>query len=166
MDLVAQVGIDVSAWAFKADGTPIDVPAAANPAYCYEWCFEDREHIVFSLWFDNLQRDGERVVQRVNMRRLRLAIDRAKHLAPGTRTANSRRAAKLDSAVHRAFREKRAVRVIICDGEKRDLKDPADRDPSRVELRHLDPSPWHVEEYDVLGVTTGGDALLVRDLAL
>lgn len=163
MDLVQEAGMDVSHWAFKADGTPIDVPPASNPAYCYEWCFTDATHIIFSLWFDNMSRDGERVVQRVNMRKLRLMIDRAKHLAPGTRTANSKRAARLDSAVHRAWREKRPVRVIICDGDRRSLKDETRRDPSHVELRLLDPSPWWVESYDVLGATTGGDALLVRE---
>ena len=36
MDLVEQAGIDVTAWAFRADGTAVEIPAA-NPAYCYEW---------------------------------------------------------------------------------------------------------------------------------
>jgi 5-methylcytosine-specific restriction protein A len=162
IDLVQQAGMDVSSWSYKSDGTPIDVPAASNPAYCYEWCFTDSTHIVFSLWFDNLKVDGERIVQQVNMRKLRLQIDRAAHLAAGTRTANSKRAVRLDLAVQRAWRESRPIRVIICDGDRRSLKDETRRDPSRVELRLLDPSPWRVESYDLTGVTTGGNAVLVR----
>lgn len=61
--------------------------------------------------------------------------------------------------MQRAFRDKLPVRVIVCDGDKRDLADPDRRDPSRVELRLLDPSPWRVTEYD----WTGGAALIVRD---
>ena len=151
MDLLQDAGMDVAGWAFKADGTLSDTPPASNPAYCYEWCFVDA-----------LRSDGDRVVQHVNMRKLRLLIDRAQHLAAGTRTANSKRAAKLDSAVHRAWRETRPVRVIICDGHRQTLKDATRRAPSQVEHRLLDPSPWFVESYDVLGPTTGGDALLVR----
>ena len=40
MDLVELTGIDVGPWAFRADGSLVEHPAA-NPAYCYEWCFAD-----------------------------------------------------------------------------------------------------------------------------
>lgn len=158
MDLVEEAGLDVASWAFKADGTPVATPAA-NPAYCYEWCFEDGERVVLSLWFDEMGQEDGRVVQRVNVREHRRRVERAKHLAPGTRTANVRRAIKLDSAIQRAFRDELPVQVIVCDGGKRDIGDVASRDPSRVERWLLDPSPWHVTAYD----NPTGKAVLVRD---
>ena len=158
MDLVEEAGIDVASWAFKVNRMPVATPAA-NPAYCYEWCFEDSERVVLSLWFDGMDLEDGRVVQRVNVREHRRRVERARHLAPGTRTANVRRALKLDSAIQRAFRDKLAVRVIVCDGGQRDIGDAASRDPSRVERRLLDPSPWHVTAYD----NPSGSAVLVRD---
>lgn len=165
MDLVQEAGIDVSAWSTTADGAPVSVPAA-NPAYCYEWCFSDDKRVVFSLWFDQMQLEVGRVFQRRNMRDLRRRIEKATHLDAGTKTANIRRAAAVDSAVQRAFRDKLEVRVIVCDGDRRNLGDLERRDPSRVELRHLDPSPWRVTEYDYFGITTGGNALIVREALL
>lgn len=165
MDLVAEAGIDVSAWSKTADGSTVAVPAA-NPAYCYEWSFSDEKRVVLSLWFDQMQLQDGRVFQRRNMRDLRRRIESASHLDAGTKTANIRRAAAVDSAVQRAFRDKLEVRVIVCDGDRRNLGDIERRDPSRVELRRLDPSSWRVMEYDYFGITTGGDALIVRDALL
>jgi hypothetical protein len=161
MDLVEEAGIDVASWAFKADGIPVATPAA-NPAYCYEWCFEDGKRVVLSLWFDDMRLEDGRVVQRINVREHRRRVEQAKHLAAGTRTANVRRAIKLDSAIQRAFRGELPVRVIVCEGDKRDIGDVASRDPSRVERRVLDPSPWHVMAYD----NPTGKALIVRDRPL
>ena len=165
IDLVDEAGIDVSPWSFTADGKPVAVPAA-NPAYCYEWCFVDDKVVVFSLWYDQMRVEDGRVLQRRNMRELRRRIEKAPHLDPGRKTANVRRAMAVDSAVQRAFRDKLPVRVIVCDGDRRDLNDEERRDPSRVELRMLDKSPWRVTEYDYFGTTTGGSAVFVRDLPL
>jgi 5-methylcytosine-specific restriction enzyme A len=158
MDLVEQAGIDITPWGFRADGTAVDVPAA-NPAYCYEWCFSDPHKVVLNLWFDRLLMENGRVLQRVNMRDLRRRVEAAKHLDSGARSAAVRRAMAVDTAVQRAFRDRLHVRAIVCDGDKRDLDDPSRRDPSRVELRLLDPSPWRVTEYDWMG----GAAVIVRD---
>jgi hypothetical protein len=65
----------------------------------------------------------------------------------------------VDSAVQRAFREKLPVRVVVCDGNRRDLADPDQRDPSSVELRLLDRSSWRVTDYDWMG----GATVIVRD---
>ncbi|MDC0683124.1 hypothetical protein [Sorangium atrum] len=161
MDLVQQAGIDVAPWAFRADGKPVKAPAA-NPAYCYEWCFVDNDRVVVSLWFELMSLADGRVVQRVNMRDLRRRVERAKHLDAGTRTANVRRAVAVDSAVFRAFRESLPVRAIVCDGDRRDLDDVARRDPSKVERRLLDDSPWHVTAYDI----PSGDTVIARDQPL
>lgn len=161
MDLIQQAGIDVVPWAFRADGKPVKFPAA-NPAYCYEWCFVADDRVVLSLWFELMSLEKGRVVQRVNMRDLRRRVEQAKHLDAGTRTANVRRAAAVDSAVFRAFRETLPVRAIVCDGDRRDLADVARRDPSKVERRLLDDSPWHVTAYDL----AKGDTMIVRDQPL
>lgn len=41
IDLVAEAGVDVSPWHFRADGTAIDAPAE-NPSYCYDWADQPR----------------------------------------------------------------------------------------------------------------------------
>jgi hypothetical protein len=161
MDLVQQAGLDVAPWAFRADGRAVKSPAA-NPAYCYEWCFLGNSRVVLSLWFELMSLESGRVVQGVNMRDLRRSVERAKHLDAGTRTANVRRAAAVDSAVFRAFRETLPVHVIVCDGDRRDIDDVARRDPSKVERRLLDDSPWHVTAYDL----AKGDTVIVRDQPL
>jgi len=162
IDLVAQAGVDTARWAFRKDGTRVEVPAA-NPAYCYDWCFENASVVVFSLWYDHMRIEASRVVQRINMRDLRRQIEKATHLDPGTKTANVNRAVDVDVAVQRAFKKKLPVRVIVCDGDRRDLDNIARTDPSKVQRRLLDRSPWHVTAYDYMGVTTGGDATIVRD---
>lgn len=161
MDLVEEAGLDVTSWAFRANGTPVAVPAA-NPAHCYEWCYCDDQHVVINLWFDTMCLEDSHVVERVNMRSFRRRIERAKHLDAGTRTANVRRAMAVDSAFLRAFRDKVPVRVIVCDGERRDPDDVANRLPSKVERRLLDPSPWRVTAYDY----SSGDTVIVRGLPL
>jgi hypothetical protein len=162
IDLVAQAGVDVAPWAFRADGTPVAVPAA-NPAYCYEWYFGDATKVVLSLWFDRMKLENGRVVQRFNMRDLRRRIEKAPHLDSARKKTTVRRAVAVDSAVQRAFRDKLPVRVIVCEGDIRSIDDLANRDPSKVERRLLDSSSWHVLEYDYLGTTTGGAAVIVRD---
>ena len=159
MDLVEAAGIDVEPWAVRANGTRVAHPAA-NPAYCYEWCFVDPgKLVVLSLWFEHLSIDDGVVLQRVNMRKLRAIIDRSGHLNQGTRMANAKRAIRADSAIIAAYQKQLPVRVILCDGEQRDLDDRAKRDPSRVDRRLLDPSTWRVREYDL----NSGAAVIARD---
>jgi 5-methylcytosine-specific restriction protein A len=158
MDLVEEAGIDVASWAFKGDGTRVVHPAA-NPAYCYDWCFEDGKRVVLSLWFEEMRLENSRIVQRINVREHQRRVERATHLAEGTRKAVVRRAVKLDSAIQRAFREELLVRVIVCDGDRRDIGNTTRRNPSRVERRLLDPSSWHVTAYD----NPTGKTVLVRD---
>lgn len=158
MELVAQTGIDVQPWSVTQDGRPVKNPAS-NPAYSYEWCFEDAERVVFSLWFEKMQVEGGRVLQRVNMKDLQRRIENASHLGPGRRAANAKRARSFDLAVEHAFRRKLHVRVIVCDGDRRNLGDLTNTEPSKVELRKLDPLTWLVTEYD-----DAGNAVFVRDL--
>ena len=59
----------------------------------------------------------------------------------------AKRALNMDLAVQAAIREKLPIRVVVCDGEMRDL-DETKAEASRVEKRLLDPVPWAVTAYD------------------
>ena len=65
------------------------------------------------------------------------------------------------TAIQAAFRDKLPIRVVVCDGEMRDIEND-DSDPSRVEKRLLDPIAWAVTAYDwdtgVCTVTRGATA--------
>lgn len=144
MDLVESTGIDVSDWSnFKGGGEK----AASNPKYCYEWSYEDhnKQLIVLNLWYENLSvQDGE-IVQKLNLR------DTAKIAAS---SPQSRRATKMDFSLQKAARLNWPVRVIICDGGRRDssaTKSSADR-------RLLDSELWYVKSYS----SDSGDCVLVR----
>jgi 5-methylcytosine-specific restriction protein A len=148
MDLVASVGIDVSDWANFKGG---EERAASNPKYCYEWSYEDRDKqlIVLSLWYENIEMlDGE-IVQKLNLR------ETAKDVAS---LPQSRRAIKMDFSLQKATRLNWPVRVIICDGRQRE----ANATKSKADSRILDGEQWHIEDYD----SDNGDCLLVRGLAI
>lgn len=146
MDLVAEAGIDVSDWASFKGG---EKRAASNPKYCYEWSYEktSKELIVLNLWYSNLEYlDGD-IVQRLNMRRVAKDV---------TNPAQSRRAIKMDFSLQKADRTGWPIRVVICDGVRREQK--KDRKKSTAESRLLDPENWHLRSYD----SDSGDCLLVR----
>jgi hypothetical protein len=58
-----------------------------------------------------------------------------------------KRALNMDAAIQVAFRKKLPVRVIVCEGEMRDLA-AGDERASWVKLRSLDQVPWFVQDYD------------------
>ena len=149
IDLVQQAGHDVSDWGnFK--GGP--AKSSVNPRYCYEWAFTQPEKpVILSIWFEQMQVDGERVFQDLNVRQEGLA-------APSpVRRARSKR---FDEALQLAWRQKRPLRVIVCEGEMRDIT-VEQESGSSVRKRLLDPSPWALTSYD--GNT--GRALIERAAA-
>lgn len=144
MDLVESTGIDVSDWANFKGGVD---KAASNPKYCYEWSYEDHDKktIVLNLWYENLSlQDGE-IVQKLNLR------NTAKIAASWPQ---SRRATKMDSSLQKAARLNWPVRVIICDGGRKD----SSATKSSAESRLLDAEQWYVKSYS----SESGDCLLVR----
>lgn len=147
MDLLASVGIDVSDWENFKGGAE---RAASNPKYCYEWSYEDHEKelIVLSLWHENTEILNGAIVQRLNLR------ETAKDAAS---SPQSRRATKMDFSLQKANRLNWPVRVIICDGVRRE----ANTTKSTADSRILDSEQWHIENYD----PNNGDCLLVRGLA-
>lgn len=143
MDLVESTGIDVSDWENFKGGVE---KAASNPKYCYEWSYEDhsKQIIVLNLWYENLSvQDGE-IVQKLNLR------DTAKNAES---SPQSRRATKMDFSLQKAARLNWPVRVIICDGGRRD----SNTTKSSADRRLLDDEKWYVKSY-----TDSGDCVLVR----
>jgi len=58
-----------------------------------------------------------------------------------------RRSLSMDLAIQTAFREGLSIRVVVCEGQRRDLDRPESR-ASRVHKRLLDPVAWVVTSYD------------------
>src|SRR6202012_3774616 len=52
-----------------------------------------------------------------------------------------------DRVIQTAIKDRLPIRVIVLDGERRDIKIHNVK-PSRVNLRLLDPVGWHVAEYN------------------
>jgi len=114
---------------------------ATNPKYCYEWSFvEPGKVVVLNLWHKEMEEIGGAVVQRINMR------ERASMAYQG-KSVWTKRALKMDTAFKNALDEKLPVRVIVCDGDKRDAYDPTAK-ASKVTKRLLDPISWAITNYD------------------
>lgn len=146
IDLVGEAGVDVSDWANFKGGPE---KAAMNPKYCYEWSYvEPGKVVVLNLWYEQMQEQGETILQVVNMRSL---ADACGH------PAQAKRAVKMDFALQKAFREGLPVRVVICDGQREDITSKNTK-ASKVERRMLDAMPWAVTDY----VSETGDCTLTR----
>ncbi|WP_194586604.1 hypothetical protein [Vibrio anguillarum] len=132
MDLVGSVGIDVTDWANFKGGIE---RAASNPKYCYEWSYEDRKKnlIVLNLWYDALLVEENVIFQQLNLR------ETAEKTANG---AQKRRAFNMDFSLQRAVRLDLDVRVIICNGRRKN------ESASKAEIRILDAETWYVESYN------------------
>lgn len=150
MDLVAEAGLDVSDWGNYKRGPEY---AASNPKYCYEWAFvEQGKRVLLCLWFDHMREEDGTIRQRHNFRRFAMELER------GTgKSTWAKRARALDKAVQDAAREKLPVRVIVCEGDIRDVEDE-DSEASRVHRRMLDPVQWAVTDYDWMT----GEVVLTR----
>lgn len=163
IDLLEQVGHDVSPWSYKEGGVPVTTPAA-NPSYCYEWAFgSEKEGVVLCVWHQSLKPVGERIEYRENLRSLgdRLSeVAAASGRSPTDRNRARQQAARayrFDSLVRIAFNRLLPVRFIINDGNQAD-RDKLGEGSSHVWKRALDDERWFVHEYD----ERTGDAVLVR----
>jgi 5-methylcytosine-specific restriction protein A len=151
IDLVREAGIDVSDWSNFKGGS---AKASVNPKYCYEWVFVGTGFILLNLWFDNIiEREGV-LKQELNLR------ERAGRSTSPTKSGIwKRRAAATERAVALAFQRNWPVRVVVCDGVRRDATDPTAK-ASKVERRLLDEELWTVETFD----ERTGDCVLARGM--
>ncbi len=136
IDLVEEAGHDISDWGNFRGGP---AKASVNPRYCYEWAFTQHDKpVILSIWFEQMQVDGDRVFQDLNVRQEGLAAP-----SPVRRTRSNR----FDDALQLAWREKWPLRVIVCEGDMRDIT-VEQESGSSVQKRLLDPSPWALTSYD------------------
>jgi 5-methylcytosine-specific restriction protein A len=146
-DMVRDAGVDVSDWEKSKGGAR---SAASNPKYCYNWSFvEPKKVVVLNLWHSDMEERDGTVTDEWNAR------DIAKKEAGVTVS----RANAMDAAIQEAYHDNLPIRVVICEGEKRNRNDP-NSNTSRVSYRLLDPEPWHVALYD----KTTGQCTLMRGL--
>ncbi|MGE0501410.1 MAG: hypothetical protein AB7I79_07045 [Rhizobiaceae bacterium] len=131
MDLVRDVGIDVSKWGYFKGGP---AKAAANPRYCYEWFFEDGDKVAVTLWLGGMQERAGRLFYLLNQR----------ETAESEMGPRKYRARDMDRALQRAFEKTLEIRAIISDGEVKS----ATRTRSSVTARMLDPVSWAVTSYN------------------
>ena len=145
IDLVREAGVDVGDWANSKRGK---VQAAFNPKYCYDWSFvQPGKVVVLNLWLDEMEEEDGVVKRRFNMD----DIDRRNE------SVVKRRAHRMRDAIETATTDGLPIRVIVCDGKRRDLNDPNAR-PSKVKRRLLDPVAWAVTDYSRKGCRMYTDA--------
>lgn len=143
IDLLAKAGADVSAWS-NYNGLP-----ARNPAYCYNWSFEQPgEFVTVCLWHRNLTLEGSTVVHRIAQRSPKWS--RASQWSP----VWHRRALAFDRSLSLAFQQQLPLRVIVVDGGRLDDTTAT----SGVSARLLDEVPWAVIDYEY----ATGKCLLAR----
>ena len=140
MDLVREAGVDVSDWKNYKSGK---TRPSANPKYCYSWSFiEPEKVVVLNLWHASLmERDGK-VFQEINAREFARALARKSRTTVWQQRANA-----MAQAIETAARESLPVRVIICEGDMRQIQDGKSK-ASKVRHRMLDQLPWAVTDYD------------------
>lgn len=138
--MVRAAGVDVTDWANFKGGAE---NAASNPKYCYEWSFvEPKKVVVLNLWFESMQaRDGT-LVQEHNLRE-----DAHKYRQLLGKGVWAKRSLNMDLAIQTAVRDRLPIRVVVCDGERRDPSG-SNTKASRVQKRLLDPVPWAATAYD------------------
>lgn len=146
-DMVRDAGVDVSDWeASKGRGRS----AASNPKYCYSWSFvEPGTVVVLNLWHSDMEEQGGAVIDQVN----------ARDIARRGKGVTISRANSMDAAIQEAYRDNLPIRVVICEGTKRNRNDQ-NSNASKVSHRLLDPEPWHVASYD----HATGECTLMRGL--
>lgn len=137
MDLAKEAGVNVSDWKNYRHG---DTRAAANPKYCYEWCFiEANTVVVLNLWHREMEHRDEFVWRALNLRN---SADRE------TKPNRKRRALDMDRAIWIAFTEGLPVRVIVLEGTRPGPTDPSQKG-LRASKRLLDPISWAVSDYEL-----------------
>lgn len=163
IDLLREVGHDVSHWSFRADGAPVDKPAS-NGAYCYDWAFgSEHQGIVLCVWHKSLMATANRIEYRENLRKLGedlSAIANSSGHSPTERSRTRQQAARafeFDRLVRRAYDHVAPVALIINEGSVND-REKLGEGSSHVSMRELDPERWYVHDYD----QARGDCLLVR----
>jgi hypothetical protein len=152
MDLLVAAGTDVTAWAYRSDGSLVEKPKA-NPDYCYDWSFgTEEEGFVLCLWCDLMDESGGAITYNENVQDLARDLERAARnpKLPSEKKSRviqqARRARAFDDALDFSYRKGRPLRVILNAGDIRSREEITEK-ASRVALRRLDPLAWYVHRY-------------------
>jgi 5-methylcytosine-specific restriction enzyme A len=141
-DLLKKIGLDVSDWKNRA------VPAA-NPKYCYNWVFvENKNLIVFNIWFEGIGKSGDEFHYYLN----------PKEGAKKESGLRKKRAEDMDAALELAWNSQIPVNVILL-VERKFISEASAKGNARVAKRGLDTELWVVENYD----TATGEAKITRN---
>lgn len=128
IELVEQSGFDVSDWANYKGKHP-----SANPKYCYEWVFQENNHIVITVWWDELF--TENGIQVINNYQPHGYSD----------PTRATRARKMDEALRFSYSHDLPLTAII-------------RSKTNKSLKWLDSEKWRVSSYN----TITGDVVISR----
>jgi hypothetical protein len=165
MDLLRDVGHDVSYWGVNSDGSAVETPAA-NPNYCYDWSFGSAtEGIVLCVWHEILRVERDSIVysepMRTHSERLYAIASDPKRSPKEKNRARQQatRARDFYGLVQLAYEQLLPVRLIINEGSIRSRSELGS-DTSKVTLRKLDDGSWYVHDYN----EKTGEGLIVRGL--
>lgn len=148
MDLVREAGVDVADWANGRGGKS---RAAMNPRYCYEWSFvEPGKLVVLNLWHAEMRESQDTVSIALNLKKV------------SERETPRRKlwAKAMDNAIRTAFSDGLPVRVIVLEGQRRNIDNAK---ATRASMRLLDPTLWAVTEYNS---STGACTIVRGGLAI
>jgi len=153
IDLLYQAGVDVQGWYKRKDGSPVATPRS-NPAYCYNWAFEDPgKSVVACVWHESLRIVDGRIQFDGNMRRLAERLDSIAAASGESADTKIRareqaeRARQLDTLLRGAKARLVPVRVIVNEGQVQS-EESLGKQSSVVKVRALDPMKWVVDTYD------------------
>ncbi|MGX5873021.1 HNH endonuclease, partial [Burkholderia gladioli] len=162
-DILVRANISVAGWHRRKDGSEVE-DYRSNPQFCYNWSFgSPAEGYVLCLWHGTLQAENgipffaESVLDTANELK-RIADDPTESTSARSRAVDqSVRALNLDAAIRESYERRMAVRVIVCDGDRRSRDELAEK-ASAVSRRILDTEPWYVHRHD----SVSGECLIVR----
>ncbi len=148
IDLVQLAGIDTSEW-----------KSPSNPQFCYNWAFKaEKKIIALCAWYDELKEFDSSIILELNLRRV---AEQLGSLNTPSGSRSQRRAISADNILRHGWNYDLPVRLLVCDGKRRDLSMPDDQ-ASAVKTRELDPAYWSIVSYD----SESGACRIIRETAL
>lgn len=133
IDVLRQAEFDVTPWANTTGRME------TNPAYCYEWGFQQGAKILLCLWYEDLEENDQGVYHSGQVRSYIRDLEAAGHPA-------ARRARRFDERVQDAYRTRLPIRVALVDARSREKREADAR--VTADFRVLDSARWQVSDYD------------------
>lgn len=151
-ELVADAGIDVSAWAIDRNGVAIKNPNE-NVYRSFKWSFGGSgEPIALCIWHEDIDWTSTPPTLTGNTKNeqdeLNALADKAFSREVRSRLGiKIRRTRDFQNALYEAYSKCQAARIILLVGKRTDI-DEAANESSKVRFRELDDVPWYVHSFD------------------